>query len=290
MFAPAKINLYLHVTDRRPDGYHDLDSLVAFVGVGDEVVLEPAESFSFVIEGEQAEPLQAEPADNNLVVKAVRSLARLCDKVLDVKITLHKRLPVASGIGGGSSDAAAALRALAQHWGLPPDDPRLLQAAKDHGQDVAVCLKIANNYITADGTMAGPDLPRVGVVLVNPNKALPTPAVYKEFREGGYAFSPEVRLGIPPRNIPIFIAELRARQNDLFAPAICLMPEIGTVIAALEDTGFCLQARMSGSGATCFGLFADESAAAKAADLIRAHYPSWWVEATYLPHLPPEAS
>jgi 4-diphosphocytidyl-2-C-methyl-D-erythritol kinase len=286
MFAPAKLNLYLHITGRRADGYHDLDSLVAFVGVGDDLRLEPAKDFQFVLEGPQAALLKHEPAGGNLVVKTAHSLAKLCSKPLNVKITLTKRLPVASGIGGGSSNAAATLRALAQHWNLPPDDPRLITAAAEHGQDVPVCLKIENNYITAEGTIPTPTLPRVGVVLVNPNKALPTPAVYKEFREGEYNFSPLARLSETPRDAAALITELKKRTNDLYAPALKLVPEIGIIIAELEQTPDCLLARMSGSGATCFGLYAnDEKAKAAAAELYKKH-PQWWVEASYLPFIP----
>ena len=284
MFAPAKLNLYLHVTGRRADGYHDLDSLVAFAGVGDDLRLEPADGFHFELEGPQAAVLKNDPVNGNLVVKAAHSLARLCYKELNCKITLVKRLPVASGIGGGSSDAAAALRALAEHWGVSPDDPRLVTAASEHGQDVPVCLRIVNNYIMATGTIDAPDLPKVGVVLVNPNKALPTPAVYKEFRAGGYAFSPEARLTEKPTSVPAFIAMLKQRTNDLYAPALKLMPEIGTVIAALEHTNDCLLARMSGSGATCFALFADEEKATRAASGLRVKHPNWWVEASSLPY------
>lgn len=282
-FAPAKLNLYLHITGRRADDYHDLDSLVAFAGVGDEVRLVPAKEFQFVLEGPQAALLKNEPADGNLVVRAAQSLARLVGKPLDVKITLVKRLPVASGIGGGSSDAAAALRALAEHWSLSPDDPRLVTAAAEHGQDVPVCLKIENNYITAEGTISAPALPRAGVVLVNPNKALPTPAVYKEFRAGGYPFSPLARLTETPRDVPALIAELKKRGNDLYKPALKLMPEIGDIISALETANGCLLARMSGSGATCFGLFADGTRAKAAAEILQVKHSGWWIEASVLP-------
>jgi 4-diphosphocytidyl-2-C-methyl-D-erythritol kinase len=284
-FAPAKLNLYLHITGRRADGYHNLDSLVAFAGVGDEVKLEPAAEFSFAVTGPQAGLLNREPPEGNLVVKAAQSLAKLCGKMLDVKITLEKHLPVASGIGGGSSDAAAALRALAHHWELAPGDPRLVTAAAEHGQDVPVCLKIENNYITAEGTIPAPALPRVGVLLVNPNKALPTPAVYKEFREGRYAFSPEARLTATPQDAGSLIAALKARGNDLYAPACKLMPDIAAIVSALENTEGCLLARMSGSGATCFGLYPDEAKAQKAATILRQSHSGWWIEASFLPYL-----
>lgn len=218
-FAPAKLNLYLHITGRRADGYHDLDSLVAFANVGDAIALEPSDHFRFEIEGPCAERLSNEAIDGNLVVKAVQSLAELVGKPLHIKLILTKNLPIASGIGGGSSDAAAALRALAIYWHLNLDDPRLFAAAARHGQDVPVCLKIANSYLTATGTADAPMLPRVNVLLVNPNKALPTPAVYKCFRDGGFAFSPEARLARSPADVLELIAALKARSNDLYEPA-----------------------------------------------------------------------
>ena len=283
-FAPAKLNLTLHITGRRADGYHNLDSLVVFAGVGDHIHLEPADHFDFVLEGPQAPLLRDEPADNNLVVKAVRSLADKVGKPLNIKLTLVKNLPVASGIGGGSSDAAAALRALAQHWNIPVDDPRVVESAVAHGQDVPVCLQIINNYITADGTEPAPELPNVGIVLVNPNQALPTPTVYKTFREGGYGFTPESRLTEVPRTVPAMIAALKARGNDLYEPARRLMPVIGDIMTAIDNTEDCLLARMSGSGATCFGLYADHAAAQKAAMALRAAHPTWWIADSTAPY------
>lgn len=283
VFAPAKINLYLHITGRRADGYHDLDSLVAFTGIGDEIRLEPADAFSFHIEGPQAASLAEEDAESNLVVRAARALAALTGHALALKLTLVKNLPVASGIGGGSSDAAAAIRALAQHWGLAMDDPRLAQIAAALGQDVLVCFKIENNYMTATGTEPAPDLPTLGVVLVNPNKPVPTPAVYKIFREGGYAFSPQAQLERTPQTGAELIDALKARHNDLYAPALKLLPEIGAVIDAIAATPDCLLSRMSGSGATCFGLYADGAAAERAAAQIRENHPNWWCAASVLP-------
>ena len=150
-FAPAKLNLYLHITGRRPDGYHDLDSLVAFASIGDDLTLRPAGVFAFELTGPQAGALAREDQSNNLVVKAAQSLAALTGHELNAHLILTKNLPVASGIGGGSSDAAAALRALARHWGLAKDDPRILEAAVQHGQDVPVCVKVECNYMTATG-------------------------------------------------------------------------------------------------------------------------------------------
>lgn len=277
-FAPAKLNLYLHITGRRADGYHDLDSLVAFASIGDEVAVRPFEGFRFEMTGAQADALSQENDEDNLAVKAARSLAELTGHELDAHLVLVKNLPIASGIGGGSSDAAAVLRALAQHWGLAKDDPRLMQAAARHGQDVPVCVRVENNYMTATGVLPAPKLPRADIVLVNPGKALATPAVYKEYREGGDAFSPLSRLEKTPENVAELVAALKARGNDLYAPACRLMPEIQEIIESLEASGECLLARMSGSGATCFGIFADATSAKSVAAQIRVARPRWWVE------------
>lgn len=282
-FAPAKINLYLHVTGRREDGYHDLDSLVNFAGVGDELRLESADSFSFVIEGPQAQALSSEPIDSNLAVKALKNFAEIVGKELKVKVTLVKNLPVASGIGGGSSDAAAALRALAKFWGISTRDPRLVQAAEPLGQDVPVCLKIANNYMTAQGTADAPEFPYADIVMVNPNKGLPTAEVYKAYKNNAVRFSPIAQIAEVPKDLNGFIQALEARWNDLCEPACKIMPEIKGVLDALQKTDGCMLARMSGSGATCFGIYSDRNVARKAAaDLLKQH-PEWWVTQSYIP-------
>lgn len=280
--APAKLNLYLHVTCRRADGYHDLDSLVAFAGVGDEIRVEHADEFKFVLEGPLATRLRNEPPESNLAVKAAFSLAELLGRKPDIKLTLGKNLPVASGIGGGSSDAAATLRALARLWQFSITDPRILEAAQKHGQDVPVCLKTESNYMTREGTAAAPALPHIDVVLVNPNKGLPTPDVYKAFRDGGYGFTPATQLAETPRNPAALISALKDRRNDLYEAACQIMPEIRDIIAALEKTNPLL-ARMSGSGATCFGLYADRTAARAAAASILSANPDWWVAQSHIP-------
>lgn len=278
-FAPAKLNLYLHITGRRPDGYHDLDSLVAFANIGDDIYLRTADAFSFSVEGPQAAMLKHGDDSENLVVAAAQSLAELTGRDLNVALTLVKNLPVASGIGGGSSDAAAVLRALAQYWGLAPDDARLAAAASRHGQDVPVCLNIENCAMTATGVAQAPSLPRAAVVLVNPGKGLSTPDVYREYKNGGDAFSPLSRLEKAPATVAELVAALKLRGNALYAPAYRLMPEVGAIIAALESSSHCLLARMSGSGATCFGIYAGDAAAKAAAAQIRSAHPSWWIEA-----------
>lgn len=285
-FAPAKLNLYLHVTGRQASGRHDLDSLAVFAGAGDLVRVEYAKGLSLAIEGPQAAGLAREPVESNLVYKAALALAEALGRVPDVAITLTKALPIASGIGGGSGDAAAALRALARQWGLRPDDPLLAGIAAKLGQDVLVCLAARTCMMTATGIaeVAQGMIPHTDAVLVNPGKAMPTPAVFKEFRERGDAFSPHA--GPLPDEFPDAGALARgmgALNNDLTAAALRLMPEIAGVLKAISETKDCLLSRMSGSGATCFGLYPDRASARKAASELLAAHPDWWVVPTYLP-------
>ena len=284
-FAPAKLNLYLHITGRRADGYHDLDSLAVFADVGDEIQLQPAEGFEFIITGPHAGNLNNEPIETNLAVKAAKSLAELVGKPLTgIKLTLVKNLPVASGIGGGSSDAAATLRILARHWGIAANDPRLAEAAKQHGQDVPVCLYVENNYITATGTAPAPAIPVCHAIMVNPNKGLSTPAVYKQFKQAEYPFSPLAQLTSAPVDFESLVSALKQRHNGLAQPAYDLMPEIKTILREIEQTNSCHLARMSGSGATCFGLYTSKDDAVQAANQIKGRNPSWWVAPCVLPH------
>lgn len=277
-FAPAKINLALHVTGQRADGYHLLDSLVVFADAGDRVTVAPGPGLTFTVTGPQAPHLAAE--DDNLVLRAARFLG-----VTDAAITLEKHLPVASGIGGGSSDAAAALRALARLSGraLPP-----AAATAPLGADVPVCLDPRPRRMSGLGEVLAevPALPPVWLVLVNPGIAVATPAVFRALID---------RQGRPmPATLPRWAdaaelaAFLRMTRNDLEPPAQALAPVIGQVRAALSAQPGCLFARMSGSGATCYGLFADPLGAAAAARTIRAAEPGWWVTDCGL-HRPAEA-
>ena len=282
-FAPAKLNLYLHITGRRTDGYHMLDSLAAFAGIGDEILLEEAPRFDFIVEGPRAGLLKKENPENNLAVRAARALAERTGKKLDLRLMLIKNLPVASGVGGGSSDAAAALRLLASHWGLEPDDPALAVIAAQCGQDVLVCLKPESCYITAEGTTSGPDLPHSNIVLVNPGQALGTADVYKAFKDGGGIFSNAAPFEETPADAGQLAAMLKTRTNDLAKPALQLMPGIAEVIKALAASSQCLLARMSGSGATCFGLYSDRDSARRAAADILAAHAGWWVIQSHIP-------
>jgi len=263
-FAPAKVNLYLHVTGRRADGYHLLDSLAVFPAVGDVVTAEPADALSLAITGPFAAGLQAEP--DNLLLRAARALRPGAGAAL----TLEKNLPIASGIGGGSADAAAALRLLAQLWGV---EGSLHETALALGADVPVCLASVPARMGGVGELLSPApvLPAFGMVLVNPGVAVATPAVFKA-RQG--EFSPPATLPATWPNAASMAADLRACVNDLQAPAIALAPVIAEVLAALAALPGALLARMSGSGATCFALFETPAAAAAAAQGLSR--PGWW--------------
>jgi 4-diphosphocytidyl-2-C-methyl-D-erythritol kinase len=278
--APAKLNLYLHVLGRRADGYHELDSLVAFAGIHDTVELRPAGELSLAVEGPMAGSLAGEDPASNLVARAAVLLAESLGRRPDVAIRLVKRLPVASGIGGGSADAAACLRALARLWGLDRDDPRLRATAPRLGADVPVCLEGRARYFGGIGDRLdpAPALPPMAAVLVNPGTALATPAVFAA-RRG--PFSQPARFDRAPRDAAEFAELLAGRRNDLTEAAVSLAPVVAEVLGALAATKGCLLARLSGSGATCFGLYADAGAAEAAVRALAAR-PGWWVRATRL--------
>lgn len=281
--APAKINLYLHVTGRREDGYHFLDSLVTFASVGDVLRLEEAKDFRFAIEGPMSAGLSYEDDEKNLVVRAARALGHALGKPLTFHLTLTKNLPVASGIGGGSTDGAAALRLLAAYWGLAPDAPVLFQIAASLGQDVPCCIAAENCYFQGIGdvTSPAPDLPHADIVLVNPNIALPTPSVFKA-RAGSFQ-----RQSLPLMDCPDTVQELadwlQRQENGLTQAAIELCPAIDTILKALAAQPGILLSRMSGSGATCFGLFADRGSAKQAAAALHAAHSNWWVVPAFIP-------
>jgi 4-diphosphocytidyl-2-C-methyl-D-erythritol kinase len=275
--APAKLNLYLHVLGRRADGYHLLDSLVAFADVGDVVTAQPALALSLEIIGPFAGALQDDPSEN-LVWRAARALAERAGIEPKAALTLEKNLPVASGIGGGSSDAAAALKALGELWRLDLGERPFQGLAPSLGADVPVCLfgELAWVGGIGEAVAPAPALPSCSVVLVNPGLGLATPAVFKA-RTG--AFSEAARFDAAPADATALARLLETRRNDLTAPALELAPGIAQVLRALEAEPGALLARMSGSGATCFALFADEAAAQAAAQRLGAMHTGWWVAA-----------
>ncbi len=273
--APAKINLYLHVTGRRDDGYHLLDSLVAFAGIHDIVSARPADEFSLAVDGPFADGL---PADaDNLVLKAARRLATAAGIDRGAALSLTKRLPAAAGLGGGSSDAASTLRALDDLWGLHMADSALAELALELGADVPVCLAARAAFVGGIGEKLAPApvLPPAWLVLVNPRVALSTPRVFAA-RDGG--FSDDGRFAYAPGDAGELAALLQTRRNDLTTAATGLEPAVGEALDALAAVPEALLSRMTGSGATCFGLFADVDAATQAALALGRAHPDWWIK------------
>lgn len=275
-FAPAKVNLFLHIGAKREDGFHALESLVVFARAGDELVLTRAGDLSLTLDGPYAGVL-AQDADN-LVLRAARALQAEAGVSHGAHIALTKTLPVASGIGGGSSDAAAALRGLNRLWetGLPDEALRAIGAAI--GSDVPVCVAPQASWMAGRGeeVEALPGIPRAPMVLVNPNVPVPTGAVFRALtdrRGTGLAFPP------PMESLEALVSYLEMTGNDLEPPARALAPEVGMVIDVLAASQGARLARMSGSGATCFALFETEAAAEDAAAAIEDAHPQWWVAA-----------
>ncbi|MBV1867014.1 MAG: 4-(cytidine 5'-diphospho)-2-C-methyl-D-erythritol kinase [Marinosulfonomonas sp.] len=267
-FAPAKINLTLHVTGQREDGYHLLDSFVVFPRIGDDIVVSKSDRLSLRIEGQQAADLL--PDSDNLVVRA----ARMLDPNGCADILLHKRLPVAAGIGGGSADAAATFHALEKLWGCAA--PLIEEMAK-LGADIPVCYPSTSSRMQGIGERLSPvqKMPdNMGIVLINPRSGVATSAVFDALETKNNAPMSEV---IPEFSTAKEMCNwLKNQRNDLQKPAIKIAPVIADVLSDLEDTD-CLIARMSGSGATCFGLYETEHEASAAAKLILADHPKWWV-------------
>jgi len=270
--ARAKINLYLHVTGRRADGYHLMDSLVCFAELGDELTILPGEKLSLSLEGPFAPSLAG--ADN-LVLRA----ARLIDPARGAAMTLNKQLPVAAGIGGGSADAAAALIGLSRHWDAPmPSAAEVLKL----GADLPVCLCDGPTFVGGIGEdlAAAPPLPATYLLLANPRRPLPTVDVFRGYAKSSSGFSKAARWSHVPRDAAGLADLLRERGNDLTEPAVALVPEIGQLLTAIEASPGCLLARMSGSGASCFGLFGAADAAAKAAASLQVMSSNWWIRAS----------
>jgi 4-diphosphocytidyl-2-C-methyl-D-erythritol kinase len=270
--APAKINLFLHVTGKRPDGYHLLDSVAVFAGAGDVLSVEPEDEFTLELTGPFGAALEGEK--DNLVLRAGNMLARAARIVPHGRMVLEKNLPVASGIGGGSADAAAALRLLNRYWALDFTRAELLAIAARLGADVPVCLTPRPMRMQGIGEILteAPVPPRCGILLVNPGVAVATADVFRA-RTGPFsppdALLPEAWLSA--RSMAMDLGRLR---NDLEPAAIAVCPVIADVMAAIRAADGCFLARMSGSGATCFGIFADADRARRAAEVLAR--PDWW--------------
>ena len=278
--APAKINLTLHVLGRRADGYHLLESLVAFASPHDVVQARDADKLSLAVAGPAADDLAAnlarDPLGENLVLRAARRLAEAAGiGAPGAALALHKTLAVAGGIGGGSADAAAALLALAKLWRLDLKEAALAALALPLGADLPVCLASRPMQMSGIGErlVPAPAMPPLGILLVNPRVALPTAEVFRALNGG---FGPAGMLPYLAGDAASLLDALRAGRNDLEPPALRLAPVIGDVLNALRALPGARIARMSGSGATCFALFDDETAARAADGVLRANARGWW--------------
>jgi 4-diphosphocytidyl-2-C-methyl-D-erythritol kinase len=282
--APAKLNLTLHVVRRRPDGYHDLESLVIFAGVSDILTLDPEQPFGLTVSGPTA--LDSGETEGNLVIKAARALS---ERVPDLRLgafDLVKRLPVGAGIGGGSSDGAAALRLLAQLNGLGLEDERVQAAARATGSDVPVCVDPRSRMMAGTGDRLGAPLMArpLYAVLANPGIHLATPSVFARM-----GFQPGETRDLGDHPLPHdqlsheqFVTLVKSGRNDMEAAALSLAPAIGDAIDALAATPGHRVVRMSGSGSTCFALYDDRRHATAAARLLAGARPDWWIRATAL--------
>jgi 4-diphosphocytidyl-2-C-methyl-D-erythritol kinase len=283
--ARAKVNLTLRVIGRRVDGYHDLESVVAFADCADRLTLDAGADLSLTATGPRAQEC-GDTADN-LVIKAARLLGERVEGLTFGRFALDKHLPVAAGIGGGSADAAAALRLLVRANNLEMDDPRVLEVARLTGADVPVCVPSHACVMTGVGENLLPlSIPRLPCVMVNPRVPVATKDVFKELglKNG------ELRVGVKDvlkratwpnegGSLDAWIDALNAGTNDLEAPALKVEPVIDTVLSALRGAEGVRLARMSGSGATCFALFGNDTDAQRAAGAIQLAHPLWWVHA-----------
>ncbi len=281
--APAKINLTLRVLGRRSDGYHEIESLVAFAEFGDRLHFSPDRELTLAVNGPMA--AKAGAADSNLVLKAAREMTARHNRLALGAFRLENQLPVAAGLGGGSADAAAALRLIARANGLTPDDPELFAAARATGADVPVCLDPRPRIMRGLGEIlsAPLTLPALPAVLVNPGVAVATKEVFVSWATASSPSSPaEYAILGTLHTHEALLQFLLAQSNDLERPAIALAPVIANVLAALREGAGCELARMSGSGATCFALYGSDAAAERAAKALRGKYPQWWVRPTVL--------
>jgi 4-diphosphocytidyl-2-C-methyl-D-erythritol kinase len=278
--APAKVNLTLRVFGRRADGYHELESLVVFAGCGDTLRFSPGGDLALTVQGPGA-ALAGDNADN-LVLKAVRALEARSPGIRLGTFDLDKQLPVAAGLGGGSADAAAALRLIARANGLAIGAPRFYEAARTTGADVPVCLDPRPRVMRGIGELlSGPiDLPPLPAIIVNPGVAVPTKDVFANWKPQTTPVPLDQSVLAKLKNRDLLLQFLTLQGNDLEMPAIAVAPVIAEVLATLRGLPGCALARMSGSGATCFALFKTAADALIGAGMLHERRPQWWVRAT----------
>jgi 4-diphosphocytidyl-2-C-methyl-D-erythritol kinase len=283
-WAPAKVNLYLHVGSPGAGGLHPVDSLVVFADMraADRISARTWPQLTLAVEGPGAKALKSAP--NNLSLAAAMALREACDRTgLGAALTLHKELPVAGGVGGGSADAAATLHVLNKVWGIAFGEAALERLATQLGSDVPACVRSRPLVMRGTGErLYDVDTPSLPAVLVNPGITLETRRVFERLDQRGRDRT--FRETDPPAadDLPAFAAALQGYRNDLESAAISMCPEIGKVIQMLRAEKGCLVARMSGSGPTCFGVFQSDDAADRAAEAISAKKRKYWVRATTL--------
>jgi len=279
--ASAKINLFLHVGEKRADGFHPVQSLAVFTQAGDVLALDAAPDLSLAVEGPFAKGLEGE--GDNLVLRAARALGAAKKEESGARLTLTKNLPVASGIGGGSADAAAALRGLRQLWNVEKDDAALCDIAAELGSDIPACVLSAPCFMEGRGEVLRPveSMPRMPMLLVNARVPVPTRDVFAALqnRSGVEMALPRGRFS----DTADLLRFLDTTRNDLEEPARRLQPVIGEVLAAMAALPGALLTRMSGSGATCFGIFADEDCCRRSAEVLKQAFPNWWIAPTFVP-------
>jgi 4-diphosphocytidyl-2-C-methyl-D-erythritol kinase len=280
--APAKVNLSLRVFGRRSDGYHELESLVVFARAADRLSFTPGGELSLTVSGPSA-ALAGDNADN-LVLKAARALAERSPGITLGAFSLDKRLPVAAGLGGGSADAAAALRLIARANNLAPDAPRFYEAARATGADVPVCLNPCARVMRGVGELLSEplNLSPLPAVLVNPGAALATKAVFAGWTPGTLPAPLDQEALAKLSDRKTLLQFIASQDNDLERSAIAIAPVVAEVLAAMRGLPGCAVARMSGSGSTCFALFPSAAEATVGAEMLHAKYPQWWVRPTAL--------
>ncbi len=279
--APAKVNLFLHVGPVADDGYHPLASLVAFADVGDRLTAEAADRLTLEVAGPFAEGLEV--GEDNLVLRAVNALEQVAGRPLPAAMSLDKRLPVASGLGGGSSDAGAALKLARDLFALSLDDEALARVSEAVGADGPMCLHARAAWADGRGDRLSfePRLPPLPAILINPGVPSPTGAVYRAYDAGAPA-SADRPPPPPDWSLPTVLDWLAAQRNDLQGPAITLQPAIAEVLEAAGQAPGARLARMSGSGATVFALFDSRDQAHAAAAALSHARPGWWIHAAVL--------
>lgn len=283
--ALAKINLHLHITGRADNGYHLLDSLVAFTSLGDDIQITPSDKFQLNISGNMTLASSCAEQDN-LISRVTHLLAQHLGIAPNVQIDLFKRIPLAGGLGGGSADAATTLLLLKEIWNIPSHDA-LETVAASLGSDITACLynKPVVMRETGNKIMPAPSMPTLYGILANPNVSSPTPTVYKTYAESKVAFSEDIQFPENFQSIASLCDFLKEHtRNDLTDAAIAIAPEIKPTLDALEQLPDCRLARLSGSGATCFALFESEAQANTAYVQMTQNHPNLWAEQVQINH------